>query len=464
MKRSIISNILKLIVFVCGITGVILSIIEYSEVYGKGTTALLYFTIQSNIWISLWLILLLVLNILEVINKKDYIKRWMYLVKLIFTVSITLTGMVYCFVLVPSAPAGYNAWAIDSVLTHVIVPLVSIIDFFVDGYKFDIRKKEVFLAIIPPLYYLIFTIIAFILNADFGGGYNYPYFFLNFTSPAGIFGFSDVAPNFMGTFYWVIILLIFVVSVALIYRMIYLKTNNLNINVKKLIKEKKSIISIIIVFIVIMILLIGLISYAKDTTSIFEQYYHMKVLQFEKENEELRLHKTEVDIVFIGDSITEGFELNKTPYEENYEVAWRGIGGDNTFGLYDRLKVSVYDLNPKLIVLCIGGNNLNTMMDNYEEILKDIKENLPETKVIVQSIYPTSKTIVERNAIIPGINEELKALVDKYNYSFVDTHSAVVNENNEFDEKYTDDGAHPNEAGYRRICEVLLPVIDWLLE
>ena len=62
------------------------------------------------------------------------------------------------------------------------------------------------------------------------------------------------------------------------------------------------------------------------------------------------------DIDFVGDSITEGYDINR--YYKNYRVANRGISGDTTDMLLTRTEVSAFDLEPKVINLLIGTNNL----------------------------------------------------------------------------------------------------------
>lgn len=138
----------------------------------------------------------------------------MYSIKLIFTVSITLTGVVYCTMLAPFYEG--NAYTFSSTLLHVVVPVVSVVDFFVyDCVQY--KKWECVVVITPPLYYLIFAGIGYVFNWDFGyDGQNYPYFFLNWGSPAGAFGFFSGSP-YMGVFYYVLILLVFVVGIGALY-------------------------------------------------------------------------------------------------------------------------------------------------------------------------------------------------------------------------------------------------------
>ena len=140
-----------------------------------------------------------------------------YLIQYIGTVSITLTGMVFCFVLAPTL--GPQAWQIHNVLTHVIVPLAAVLDFFVSGVCGDVKKKEIPLVTIPPLAYALYAGIGYLLGWEFLAGNHYPYFFLNWGSPAGAFGFTDELP-FMGCVWWILAILLFLVLVGWIYLLI----------------------------------------------------------------------------------------------------------------------------------------------------------------------------------------------------------------------------------------------------
>ncbi|MCH5160196.1 MAG: Pr6Pr family membrane protein [Clostridiales bacterium] len=203
MARKITSIILKSIVALSVTVGVIIHVVADSR-------ALLFFTTQSNIWIGVACLVGLALMIFKL-----PIKKWMYSVKLIFTVSITLTGVVYCTMLAPFL--GSEAYTFSSTLLHVVVPVVSVADFFLYDFSTEYKKWECLTATIPPIYYLVFAGIGYALNWDFGyGGQTYPYFFLNWGSPAGAFGFSDQSP-YIGVFYYVVILSAFVIGIAALY-------------------------------------------------------------------------------------------------------------------------------------------------------------------------------------------------------------------------------------------------------
>ena len=200
--RKITSLILKIVIILSSAYGTFLAV-------SSAPATILYFTIQSNIWIAAACLVGVVLMI-----KKAEVKKWMYTVKLIFTVSITLTGVVYCVMLAPLS--GDSAYSPVNVLTHVIVPAASVLDFAVYDYPNLYKKRECLLATIPPFYYLGFAGVGYALNWDFNNGENYPYFFLNWGSPAGAFGFAEESP-YIGVVYYVLILVVFVIAVSALY-------------------------------------------------------------------------------------------------------------------------------------------------------------------------------------------------------------------------------------------------------
>lgn len=213
MKKLILSLSIKLLITICSFVGVGICLTNASSFMG-GATTLLYFTIQSNIWIGVTCLVASIIMILELKRNIKIAKQWMYVVKMVFTVAITLTGVVFCFVLAPTMSTA--AWSLANILTHVIVPVLAIIDFFLYDNMVHFKKKHCLYAAIPPLYYLIFSSIGYVANWDFGGGNNYPYFFMNWGSKAGAFGFSNELP-FVGVFYWIIIMLAFIIGVAFLY-------------------------------------------------------------------------------------------------------------------------------------------------------------------------------------------------------------------------------------------------------
>lgn len=197
-------------------------------------------------------------------------------------------------------------------------------------------------------------------------------------------------------------------------------------------------------------------------------YYDKKVAAFELEN----FNYSKGQIVFIGDSITDGYPLSDHYGDLPLAVYNRGISGDVTTGVLGRLKVSLYDLAPAKIVLMIGINDINIGRNNdeietyYTAILDGIKTNLPNADVTCLSVLPMG-AIVENwginlaraTAQIKDLNVRIKALAGAKNYRFVDLYPHFSDGNDRMIEGYSDDGLHPNAAGYVVWTQVLMPIL-----
>ena len=207
-----LSCVLKTTVILSAVIGTFLSWYAGRESFMGGSTVFMYFTIQSNIAIAIISMIGLIM-----LMRKGCFSDLRYIIKFVGTVSITLTGIVFCFVLAPTL--GNAAWNIQNILTHVVVPIAAILDFFVTGISSSIKNKNTFWVIIPPLLYAIYAGIGYEMNWQFADGYNYPYFFLNWGSPAGAFGFTDELP-FMGCMWWILLLLAGLIIVGYIYLLI----------------------------------------------------------------------------------------------------------------------------------------------------------------------------------------------------------------------------------------------------
>ena len=188
-----------------------------------------------------------------------------------------------------------------------------------------------------------------------------------------------------------------------------------------------------------------------------QDYYDGKVARFEEENKSIVPGKT--DVVFLGDSLTDGCDLSL--YYPEYTTLNRGIGGDTTIGLEKRLDVSVYAVQPKVVVMLIGANNFSTMFENYEDILISLKENLPESKIILVSLTSMGGTWAKNNNLAAFNNVKIKALAEKYGYEFVDVYTPLLNfETNEIYEEYTTDGGHLTHEGYLVLTGEIKDVIN----
>ena len=120
----------------------------------------------------------------------------------------------------------------------------------------------------------------------------------------------------------------------------------------------------VILFALVFVFSLSLLCGCKDGNDMdaFWSYYNGKIEIFEKENEEFK--GTDVDVVFLGDSLTDGYDVKR--FYPEYTVLNRGISGDTTVWLEERLDVSLYAIQPKVAVMLIGANNISTMLENYE--------------------------------------------------------------------------------------------------
>lgn len=231
-KRDLIISIsLKSLVVLCVIIGIIFTFIQ-SEI--ERSQQLLYYTVQSNIWVG---IIFAVFLIYEIISYRkggeNIIPNWLLITKFAVTVAITLTCIVYNFVLYPSSlhtDDPTNPLRVCSLFTHIIVPILAIYDYFKYDHKMKIKKTTFLWGLSTPLYYLPFAIICANLGANFGDGQKFPYFFLDYELNT----WFELGGGKIGVFYWIIMLAIVVALISIVLLWLlnirhkrYIKRNNM---------------------------------------------------------------------------------------------------------------------------------------------------------------------------------------------------------------------------------------------
>ena len=212
--RKKVSNALKYVIVLSAFLGTILGFFTATrDGYSHWTKRLLYFTTQSNLWIGI--IYLCIIIMLK--NKTDeYVKEGFYFCKFSFVVCIFMTGFVFCLFLAPFADQSYHPWSIYSIMAHVITPILALLDFYLDEYVYDFHFSHIISVIIPPLIYYALAIALGYFNLNFGRGEPYPYFFLKLNSQAGIFGFSINSLQIFGTFWWLLFFSLVMISIGFI--------------------------------------------------------------------------------------------------------------------------------------------------------------------------------------------------------------------------------------------------------
>ena len=182
---------------------------------------------------------------------------------------------------------------------------------------------------------------------------------------------------------------------------------------------------------------------------VYTPYYTHKKSQYEK------LPKSELDIIFLGDSLTDEGEWIELL--DNVNIRNRGISGDTTNRILDRLDTIVMG-KPNQIFLTIGINDFinesrssDYILEKYKEILSHIRTQTPKTKVIVQSVLPVNNQILGywySNQNIIGFNSKLEKLAQEFNYQYINVFPKLSDSQNQLYAKYTNDGLHLNGDAY----------------
>lgn len=176
-------------------------------------------------------------------------------------------------------------------------------------------------------------------------------------------------------------------------------------------------------------------------------YYHRKE-QFEM------LPNTENEIIFLGNSITDQCEWHEL--FNNIDIKNRGIGGDDTDGILERLN-EVTESKPLKVFIMIGTNDLaygktvEYVIENYKKIIERIQSSSPETMIYIQSVLPVDYAIHYTRPIadIMKINYQLKTIVEQKNLTYIDLFSVFKTDQDKLNPEYSFDGLHLNGRGYQ---------------
>jgi lysophospholipase L1-like esterase len=174
-------------------------------------------------------------------------------------------------------------------------------------------------------------------------------------------------------------------------------------------------------------------------------------------------------LVFLGDSITQGWGEDFTKRFPGVHIANRGIGGDTTLGILLRLERDVLALNPSGIVLLIGTNDLSDgaradiITGNVKILLERIKGRFPAIPIVLCEVFPSSPKMQRDPVFIKELNSSLRALVKgDPQIRVLDTWTlfAGPDENAKLEEM--PDLLHLNDAGYAKWTAALRPVLATL--
>ncbi len=176
------------------------------------------------------------------------------------------------------------------------------------------------------------------------------------------------------------------------------------------------------------------------------------------------------NIVFLGDSETEIYDLNK--YYSPYPVINSGVSGNTTRDILNEIHNRLYVHNPSKVILLIGTNDpffgigAEETITNINRIINEIKTNLPNTKIYLESIYPCNNSndpkvnhimVGDRtNEYLSNLNDQIK---DIEGVTYINVYDHLIL-NGLLNLNYTYDGLHLNSNGFDLLTSILKPYVE----
>jgi len=207
---------------------------------------------------------------------------------------------------------------------------------------------------------------------------------------------------------------------------------------------------------------------AADWSALFKMHWQNRVKSFKEQNHVWQ------NVVLVGDSITEGFDVVK--HFPGRRMVNRGIGEDvigndmakdDPRGVLQRLDNSIFDCAPTDVFLLIGINDLNSgrkveqMEKGYRELLQRIREKRPDLRIYVQSVLPTRGAHEKQNEPVRQFNAKLKVLAEEFKCSFIDLHVLMIDAEGKLKAEFTNDGLHLNDEAYAVWKQTIETTLKW---
>jgi lysophospholipase L1-like esterase len=201
---------------------------------------------------------------------------------------------------------------------------------------------------------------------------------------------------------------------------------------------------------------------------LFKIHWQNRVRSFKEQNLAWQ------NVVLLGDSITEGFDVTK--HFPGRRVLNRGIGADvignnmppdDPRGVLQRLDNSVLDCAATDVFILIGINDLNsgrdvaTMEAGYRELLGRLRKEAPRLRIHVQSVLPTRGAHDRQNAPVREFNARLKKLAAESGCGFIDLHPLMADDEGRLKAEFTNDGLHLTDAAYLVWRAEILKAMQW---
>ena len=208
--------------------------------------------------------------------------------------------------------------------------------------------------------------------------------------------------------------------------------------------------------------IVAVSSFAQDKKKDWAQFG-----RYEKANTEVLARDVRPEVVFMGNSITDGWARVDPEFFESNNFVGRGIGGQTSSEMLVRFRRDVIDLNPKCVVILSGTNDIaqnngyikpENTLGNIISMCELAKAN--GIKVILCSITPTSvfgwRREVNPVPLIKELNEMIEAYAKENGIYFLNYHPALTDEKGGIPAKWSNDTCHPNLECYRTIMEPMV--------
>ena len=188
-----------------------------------------------------------------------------------------------------------------------------------------------------------------------------------------------------------------------------------------------------------------------------------------------RVAKGNVDLIFIGDSITHGWEGKGKAIWEKYYIKRNavnlGIGGDRTQHVLWRLdNGNIKNINPKVAVVMIGTNNSGNgrnsaeeMIDGVIAVIEKLRTKLPKTEILLLDIFPRGQRINAQRGKILQVNQVLSRLDSRPHVTFLRIGQNFVSPNGSIAKDIMPDFLHLTPNGYEIWAKSIEPTLARLM-
>ena len=181
-------------------------------------------------------------------------------------------------------------------------------------------------------------------------------------------------------------------------------------------------------------------------------------------------------ILFVGSSLMEHFPINEILVNRGLDLAIynRGISGYTIPELLESMNEQIFDLEPSVIFINIGTNDISRVEEtsedlyrDYKEVLRQIKEKLPLTKVYMMAYYPVNPALAKeiqawpeaaeaamlRKERLLWADEVVKKLSEEFGYQYIDVNEGLYDDAGELKRELSTDGIHMWPEAYELIFD-----------